>query len=192
AQPKGAAVDKPTFAVVASEPTTAVDRTRNSLFRTLFLVALGAALLALVVALLVGDRIGAGLRRLTAAAEGIQGGDLTVRAAVRSEDEIGVLSDTFDSMATSIESLADELRQAADDEAQLRNRLEAVVAGMGEALIAVDVNGRITTFNRAAEELVGRPATAALGRPIDKVVKLKAEDGSDISARLRKPSATPW
>jgi len=192
AQPKGPDVDRPTFAVVAAEPTTLVDDTRNSLFRTLFLVALGASLLALVVALAVGDRIGAGLRRLTAAAEGIQGGDLTVRAAVRSEDEIGVLSDTFDSMATSIESLADELRQAADDEAQLRNRLEAVVAGMGEALIAVDVNGRIATFNRAAEDLVNRPATAALGRPIDKVVKLKSEDGQDLSARLRTPSEAPW
>ncbi|MBV9283635.1 MAG: HAMP domain-containing protein [Acidimicrobiia bacterium] len=192
AQPKGPDVDRPTFAIVASEPTTLVDDTRNSLFRTLFLVALGASLLALVVALAVGDRIGSGLRRLTAAAEGIQGGDLSVRAAVRSEDEIGVLGDTFDSMATSIESLADELRQAADDEAQLRNRLEAVVAGMGEALIAVDGNGRITTFNRAAEELVARPSTAALGRPIDKVVKLRSEDGQDLSARMRKPTAAQW
>ncbi|MBV9410887.1 MAG: PAS domain-containing protein, partial [Acidimicrobiia bacterium] len=192
AQPRATAAGTVVFSLVASEPTTLVDNTRNSLFRTLFLVALGASLLALVVALAVGDRIGTGLRRLTVAAEGIQGGDLTVRSAVQSEDEIGVLSETFDSMATSIESLADELRQAADDEAQLRNRLEAVVAGMGEALMAVDVNGRITTFNRAAEDLVGRPATAALGRLIDKVVKLKTEDGQDLSPRLRKPSTSPW
>ena len=192
AQPKATQTGDVVFSLVASEPTTLVDNTRNSLFRTLFLVALGTSLLALMVALAVGDRIGTGLRRLTAAAEGIQGGDLTVRSAVRSEDEIGVLSDTFDSMATSIESLADELRQAADDEAQLRNRLEAVVAGMGEALIAVDVDGRVTTFNRAAEELVARPSTAALGRPIDKVVKLRSEDGQDLSARMRKPTAAPW
>ena len=172
AQPKTLSTGATVVAVVAAEPTTLVDNTRNSLFRTLFLVALGASLLALVVALTVGDRIGAGLRRLTAAAEGIQRGDLSARAAVRSEDEIGVLGETFDSMATSIESLADELRQAADDEAQLRNRLEAVVAGMGEALFAVDSNGRLTTFNRAAEDLVGKPASAALGRPVDKVVKL--------------------
>ncbi|MBV8236674.1 MAG: PAS domain-containing protein [Acidimicrobiia bacterium] len=192
AQPKATQTGDVVFSLVASEPTTLVDNTRNSLFRTLFLVALGTSLLALMVALAVGDRIGTGLRRLTAAAEGIQGGDLTVRSAVRSEDEIGVLSDTFDSMATSIESLADELRQAADDEAQLRNRLEAVVAGMGEALIAVDVDGRVTTFNRAAEELVARPSTAALGRPIDKVVKLRSEDDQDLSARMRKPTAAPW
>jgi two-component system phosphate regulon sensor histidine kinase PhoR len=192
AQPEEVLPGNVVFSLVASEPTTLVDNTRNSLFRTLFLVALGASMLALVVAFAVGDRIGTGLRRLTVAAEGIQGGDLTVRSAVRSEDEIGVLSETFDSMATSIESLADELRQAADDEAQLRNRLEAVVAGMGEALMAVDVNGRITTFNRAAEDLVGRPATAALGRLVDKVVKLKTEDGQDLSGRLRKPSPSPW
>ncbi|MBV8304735.1 MAG: PAS domain-containing protein, partial [Acidimicrobiia bacterium] len=69
---------------------------------------------------------------------------------------------------------------------------EAVVAGMGEALIAVDVDGRVTTFNRAAEELVARPSTAALGRPIDKVVKLRSEDDQDLSARMRKPTAAPW
>jgi PAS domain S-box-containing protein len=184
--------DTPVIAVIASEPTTAVDNTRKSLFRTLFLVALGAALLALVVALAVGDRIGAGLRRLTEAAEGIQRGDLSVRSAVQSEDEVGVLSETFDSMATSIESLADELRQAADDEAQLRNRLEAVVAGMGEALIAVDSGGRLTTFNRAAEELVGVASTAALGRPANRVVKLVTDEGEDISVRLAKPTASPW
>jgi len=184
--------DTPVLAVLASEPTTAVDNTRKSLFRTLFLVALGAALLALVVALAVGDRIGAGLRRLTEAAEGIQRGDLSVRSAVQSEDEVGVLSDTFDSMATSIESLADELRQAAEDEAQLRNRLEAVVAGMGEALIAVDSGGRLTTFNRAAEELVGVASTDALGRPANRVVKLVTDEGEDISVRLARPTASPW
>jgi signal transduction histidine kinase len=31
-----------------------------------------------------------------------------------------------------------------------------------------------------------------LGRPIDKVVKLKGEDGQDLSARMRKPTAAPW
>src|SRR5207237_5551111 len=123
---------------------------------------------AMVVARAACDRIGAGLRRLTESGEGIQRGDLSGRSAVQSEDEVGVLSDTFDSMATSIESLADELRQAAEDEAQLRNRLEAVVAGMGEALLAVDGEGRITTFNRAAEDLTGRSADRARGRAVEK------------------------
>src|SRR5437763_9555648 len=31
-----------------------------------------------------------------------------------------------------------------------------------------------------------------LFRSIDKVVKLNSEDGQDLSARMRKPSAAPW
>src|SRR5205823_1753374 len=110
ARPVVAADGAPVMAVVASTPATRVADTRRSLFRTLFVVALATALLALVVAFIVGERIGAGLRRLTQAAEGIRTGDLSVRSSIQSADEIGVLSDAFDSMAIAIESQAHDLR----------------------------------------------------------------------------------
>ncbi len=180
------------LAVVASLPTTTVDQTRNSLFRNLFLVGLLTALVAFFVAVFVGERIGLGLRRLTRAAEAIQSGDLTVRTNVASGDEVGVLGATFDSMAESIETLAAELRQTADEEARVRARMEAVVAGMGESLMAVDADGRITTFNAAAEDLFGVPSRDALGRPAAEVASIVAEDGADLSARIAQPSRSPW
>jgi PAS domain S-box-containing protein len=180
------------LAVVATLPTTVVDDTRNSLFRSLFLVGLLTALMAFFVAVFVGERIGVGLRRLTLAAEAIQGGDLSVRTNVSSPDEVGVLGATFDSMAESIETLAAELRQTADEEARVRTRLEAVVAGMGEALVAVDAGGSITIFNAAAEELFGIRSRDASGRSFASVATITAEDGSDLAARLASPSATPW
>jgi PAS domain S-box-containing protein len=180
------------FAIVTATPRTVVDNTRNSLFRTLFAVALVTALGAFLVAVFVGERIGTKLRQLTAAAEGIQRGDLSVRASVVSEDELGVLGATFDSMAGSIESLATELRQTADEEARLRNRLEAVVAGMGEALVAVDAEGRVITFNDAAEELFALAATQAVGRPLSDVATVRSERGGDLTARLTKPTLGTW
>lgn len=180
------------LALVASTPTSVVDATRNSLFQTLFLVALGTALVAFLAALFIGERIGGGLRRLTVAAEGIQQGDLRARVNVTSPDEIGVLGSAFDSMAGSIESLAGELRQTADEEARVRTRLEAVVGGMGEALLAVDSSGRITTFNGEAENLFGVTVNEALGRHIGDLAAVTTEDGADLSERMASPSSQPW
>src|SRR5438552_3083389 len=115
----------PEFAMVVANPSTLVTRTRHSLSRTLFLVALVTALLALLLASIVGERIGRGLRLLTRAAEGIQRGELSARANVTSEDEVGLLGAAFDSMAGSIESMTGDLRDAAEEEARLRSRLEA-------------------------------------------------------------------
>jgi PAS domain S-box-containing protein len=182
----------PVMAFVASQPTTFVVDTRDRLFRTLFLIALGGTMLALVIAALVGDRIGSGVRRLTHATERLQQGDLSVRAGVEGEDEVGSLALAFNSMAVSIEDKTSALRQAADDETRLRNRLEAVVAGMGEALVAVDASGSITDFNQAAEELIGVSAERARGKPADQVIHLASEDGDDLSSRLRRPLPRRW
>ena len=183
---------RPVMAVVGAISRTDVDNTRNSLFRTLFLVALVTALAAFVVAVIVGERIGVKLRRLTAAAEGIQRGDLSSRATVVSEDELGVLGSAFDSMAGSIESLATELRQAADEEARLRGRLEAIVAGMGEALLAVDPTGRVITVNDAAEELFNVSAHQVLGRSVQECLQITTERGVDLTARLANPAPGTW
>jgi two-component system, OmpR family, phosphate regulon sensor histidine kinase PhoR len=180
------------FAVVGATPRTIVDDTRNSLFRSLFVVALVTALGAFLVAVFVGERIGRKLRHLTAAAEGIQKGDLSVRASVASEDELGVLGSAFDSMAGSIESLATELRQAAEEEARLRARLEAVVSGMGEALVAVDSRGQITLFNDAAEELLDVAAGQVVGRPLGDVMAVATEPGADLTPRLSRPTPGSW
>jgi two-component system phosphate regulon sensor histidine kinase PhoR len=182
----------PVMALVASTSTGLLEQTNRTLFRTLFLIALGGTLLALLLASVVGDRVGAGLRRLTTAAEAIQRGESGVRAELDATDEVGTLGSAFNSMAVSIEEKTDALRQAADDEARLRNRLEAVVAGMGEALVAIDAEGRVTDFNQAAEELIGTSAAAARGRSVDEVVRLVSDDGADLSERLRQPPVQRW
>jgi len=192
AEPVGATNGRAVVVLVASSPATGIDLARLRLYRTFFLIALGGAVVALLIATVVGERIGGGVRRLTVAAGAVQAGDLEVRTKIRSDDEIGVLSAAFDSMVASIQENNVALAQAAADESRLRNRLEAVVAGMGEALVAVDESGDISEFNAAAEELMGISAAAARGKPLATIVRLEAEDGIDLTARLAQPSARRW
>ncbi len=182
---------EPVFAVVVTAPTTLVATTRQQLFGTLFLVALGAALVALVLAALVGERIGAGLRRLTRSAEEIRSGNLDARADLPPGDELGTLGDAFDSMAAALGSMTGELRESVIDEARLRGRLEAVVAGMGEALMAVDAAGTVTDFNAAAEELFDRPSAEVCGSSVADLTLLGAQ-GEDLTTRVGFPRLEPW
>jgi len=173
------------LALVASSPTTTISRTRDGLFQALFVIALLGTLVALLLAAVVGERIGARLRALTKAAEALGRGDPGVRTGLAGDDEVGTLGATFDVMASAIEDKTEA-------ETRLRSRLEAVVGGMGEALVATDAHARITDFNRSAEELVGLSAATARGRQVNEVVFLTADDGADLATRLKQPPRLQW
>ncbi|HEY2427280.1 MAG TPA: ATP-binding protein, partial [Acidimicrobiales bacterium] len=139
-----------------------------------------------------GERVSSGIRVLTEAAGRIRQGNYSEPAGIHSEDEVGVLGTAFDSMAQSISDQTTALQQAAEEETALRNQLEAVVAGMGEALLAVDAIGRVTLFNRAAEELLGVDHDEVLGELVGDVLVAVGEDGAILGPRLQRPSPTRW
>ncbi len=161
-------------------PATSVLSARQQLFRTLFLIAFGGTVVALGLAVFTGDRITAGVRRLTRAASDIQAGHTTVRAGVAGEDEVAVLGSAFDAMLDSVSAHSGALQAAAEDETRLRNRLEAVVAGMTDALVALDVYGRVIEYNRAAAHLAGVDPSEALGSPVEQVIHLRDEQGEPV------------
>lgn len=183
---------QPRISLVLSAPATAVLTSRTNLYRTLFLVALGGTVLALGLAIFTGDRITFRLRRLTTTASRIQAGNTGVRAGISGSDEVAVLGSAFDAMIDSVAAQESALRAAADDETRLRNRIQAVVAGMTDALVAVDAEGRITDFNRAATELTGVSVDNALGRPVERIVRIVSDDGRQLDHRELDPSRTPW
>jgi PAS domain S-box-containing protein len=169
---------RPVLSLVVAATDEAATATQEALFRTLFLVALAAALTAVALAALVGERIGRGLARLTGAARQMQQGALDTRVQVGSDDELGVLGDAFSSMAGSIGEMTGELRAVAAEEAALRSRLEAVVAGMSEALLAIDHDGTVIEVNRAAETLLGIERDEVLGGPAQVALSWRRDDGS--------------
>jgi len=82
--------------------------------RAFLLAGGGATLLAVVVGLLVSRGLTAPLRGLTAVADQMSGGDLSIRAPVRGRDEIGHLARQFNQMAGRLETSFAELAAERD------------------------------------------------------------------------------
>jgi PAS domain S-box-containing protein len=122
---------------------------------TLVFAVLAGVIMLLVVWLTVVRPIEA-VRR---AASSVAAGDLATRAQVTSRDEIGELAKDFNSMIEQVSHKSEELHSTA----QLLN---GILAGVSDsAVTALDMKGRIVTFNRGAEKVFQCQAHSMLGRP---------------------------
>ena len=174
---------------VAVNTAATLEGMQRAQARRLFGLALLGGLLAGLVTAVVTRRLVAPIRRLTAAAEAVGSGDLGVHVGTPSRDEVGVLGRTFATMTTSLATQASQLREAAATQARLRSRLEALTASMSDALVAVNPDGKIVTFNPAAQRLVGRDITDVLGLPLEEVLVGQGPDGKSAAAAVGRPDA---
>lgn len=115
------------------------------------LILLAAALIGLGVAVLTSavtsNTFSRKLRSLVEHAHKMSLGGNPSRVVVQSADELGGL-------AGSLNRLSEQLEQRLAALTTERDRFEAVLDGMSEAVIAVDQGHRITLLNRAAEVLL--------------------------------------
>jgi len=108
-------------------------------------------------------------------------GHLDERVYIRTKDEIEDLANGFNKMA---ENLHSSIREVVGE----RNKLKVVLAGITDAVIAVDLEGSVITFNEMAESIVGWKEEAALGKPVSRLFKLYEEnkDGRRIEVTPSK------
>jgi two-component system nitrogen regulation sensor histidine kinase NtrY len=107
---------------------------------------------------------------LAEGAEKVASGDLTVRIETAATDEIGILVDAFNSMTEELETTSRDLEKAYRENEQRRTYIETVLRNVGTGVVSMDMEGRINTFNRAAEVMFGVPAEDLLGAPYDRVL----------------------
>ncbi|MDR7485439.1 MAG: ATP-binding protein [Armatimonadota bacterium] len=155
---------------------------------------LGAALLlGLVAAWAVGTRLARSLAEpideLTRVASQMSAGDLTRTVRPRGTDEIVRLGEMFNAMA---ERLAGTIQTLSAE----RTKLEAIVSGMVDGVIAADRRGQIILANRAAAELLelspagpDGPWPRVTGQRLQGILHEAATSGR-ISAEELPPSET--
>lgn len=57
-----------------------------------------------------------------------------------------------------------------------RNTLEAIVKGMGDGVVTIDLEGRITSFNESAERLTCFNKNEVFGKPVQEVFRVESGD----------------
>jgi PAS domain S-box-containing protein len=173
--------------LMVAEPTAVVAQTQREVIRLIFLVTLGVVGLAILLAMVAARRITRPVLALTRAARQVQAGNLSAKAEVVGQDEVGDLSAAFNKMTDSLSEKTDRLREAALAEAELRGRLETVLNSMGDGLVAVDDEGLVVTYNPAAAAILGLPQSDVVGRPIETVLRGRDPEGRPLSTGEEMP-----
>ena len=129
--------------------------TVSSLNSELLFIILQALLVGLLVSVLLSFLLAKTMidpiEKLTEGAERIATGDFDETLAVESTDEIGVLTTTFNDMASVLHSTL----EAVENE---RNKLDTLFLHMSDGVVAYDGSGRLIHCNPAACELLNRTA----------------------------------
>jgi len=145
-------------------PLTAVESALATVYLRIAIGGFGIAILAALVTLAVSRRVSRPLEDLQRAALGFASGDLTTRIRASGSEEVVSLANAMNQMAGQLD---DRIRAVVAQ----RNEREAVLAGMIEAVVAVDTSERVITLNSAAARLFALANTDALGRAIQEVAR---------------------
>lgn len=157
------------------------------------LVGLATVFAASWVGFTIARRITVPIQEVAAAAREISGGNLAVRVAAATGDEVGLLVDSFNEMAAQLQESREvitrstaDLRRSNQALEERRRTIETLIASLSTGIVSVDPSGRIVASNPVAERILGfdLPAGAVFADALSK-------SGEDPLARTLEEVLTP-
>ena len=134
-------------AVRLAYPLAEIETTDRPLAVALFWGSLSAFVFAMLVAAFASHYVGRRLHQIVTFAERVAGGDLTARIASASTDEIGQVAAALDKTARRVEESYARVQTS-------QRELETLLNSMQDAVIAVDIDGRVQWANRGMNRLL--------------------------------------
>jgi two-component system phosphate regulon sensor histidine kinase PhoR len=145
-------------------PLTAVTSSYAEIHRVMLAGGFVALVLAFGIGLFVARRVTKPVVQMQAIARQMSEGDFTVRAPIRSPDEIGALG-------RALNGLAARLRENIHDLGHEQAKATAILDGMIEGVIAVDGRDIILLMNERARSMFGLDATRGERKPFLEVIR---------------------
>lgn len=138
-----------------------------------------------------------------------EGKNLTYEITVNSSDDIEEIAGSFNALYKKLNNLENQLKQEdrtlADMNSKLvhkdtdtnkiltdftqkeavlaaeKNKLEIILSGINDAVIGLDMNHVIVTFNMSAEKLTGYTSAQTIGKPLYNIIKF-IENNQELAA----------
>ncbi len=162
---------------------------------TLTLTLLLALLSALAAAFVLSDRLSAPIGLLVEGTRAVASGDFSHRPAVVSRDEIGLLTQSFNSMT---QQLAEARAQADRHQAaltQAKAYLESLLANLSAGVLAFDEELNLRAANRSAGAILGIDFAPLVGIAAPRWPEMAPgvpELGREIAAGFERAGTAQW
>ena len=162
---------------------------------TLTLTLLLALLSALAAAFVLSDRLSAPIGLLVQGTRAVASGDFSQRPAVVSRDEIGLLTQSFNSMT---QQLAEARAQADRHQAaltQAKAYLESLLANLSAGVLAFDEELNLRAANRSAGAILGIDFAPLVGIAAPRWPEMAPgvpELGREIAAGFERAGTAQW
>jgi len=122
---------------------------------TLTLSLLLALLSALLLAILFSERLSAPLGVLAAGTRAVAQGDFSQRHTVKSHDELGLLTESFNIMTMQLADAQADAQRNQGQVAAAKAYLESVLGNLSAGVMSFDAEFRLRSANRSAEQILG-------------------------------------
>ena len=151
--------------VILAQPVAQLHKLTSFLQMLLIMTAAVTVLLAVVMAMKMAQVLTNPIRRLTQVARRISEGEYGARITLNTQDELGELGNTLNTLSARLSNVIERLREE-------RDKLELIIGSIGEGIIAVSRDFAVTHKNGAFLELTEQEDVDSL-------------EGSDALSALR-------
>ncbi len=145
-------------------PLQQVDANINHLLQVVFGITALITLVALLLATFIAARTTLPMLRLTRAVEALTAGGLSGAPLQASSDEMGTLTNAFNSMAAQLQTQIKSLESE-------QQKLAAVLQEMTDGVLMIDSDGMIQLINPAAERIFGIRITQGTEKSLTKALR---------------------
>lgn len=171
-----------TYIVYVKDSMEEMQRFIWTLFSIILQSMLLSLLFAIVLSFFLSKNITKPLKNITENAKRLREGDFEHDIEVTTDDEIGMLSSTFNEMKAALKNTLD----VASDE---RSKLETVFTYLRDGVIAFTEDGRVLHINKSAIDLLSGAYTPSFD--LKKFIKLLNMDSASDGENKSKPTINP-